>query len=95
MESKMVPKISPEDTKPEGPVFKCHKCGRNSNLANTCTKKTKINEVQVIEEVQDTELKEEYDLDPAVSEDTPVEDYPIENITAFFERTEANTHLPQ
>ncbi|MBW0533901.1 hypothetical protein O181_073616 [Austropuccinia psidii MF-1] len=46
IESKMVPKISREDKKPERPVLKCHKCGSTSNLANTCTKKTKINEVQ-------------------------------------------------
>ncbi|MBW0545887.1 hypothetical protein O181_085602 [Austropuccinia psidii MF-1] len=39
--------------------------------------------------------KEESDLDSAVSEDTPVEDYPIENITAFFEVTDVHTHLPQ
>ncbi|MBW0525326.1 hypothetical protein O181_065041, partial [Austropuccinia psidii MF-1] len=31
----------------------------------------------------------------AVSEDTPVEDYPLENITAFFEFTEVQTNLPQ
>ncbi|MBW0544645.1 hypothetical protein O181_084360 [Austropuccinia psidii MF-1] len=43
MESKMVPKISSEDRKLERPVFKCHKCGSTSHLANTCTKKTKIN----------------------------------------------------
>ncbi|MBW0518258.1 hypothetical protein O181_057973 [Austropuccinia psidii MF-1] len=95
MESKMVPKISREDKRPERPVLKCHICGNTSNLANTCTKKTKIYEVQVIEEVQCTEEKEESDLDSAVSEDTPVEDYPIENITAFFEVTEVHTHLPQ
>ncbi|MBW0545130.1 hypothetical protein O181_084845 [Austropuccinia psidii MF-1] len=64
-------------------------------FAKPCTKKTKINEVQVIEEVQCTEEKEESDLKSAVSEDTPVEDYPIENITAFFEVTEVHTHLPQ
>ncbi|MBW0590202.1 hypothetical protein O181_129917 [Austropuccinia psidii MF-1] len=85
MESKMVPKISIEDRKSERPVLKCHKCGSTSHLANTCTKKTKVNEVQVIEEAQCTEEKEESDLDSAVSEDTQVEDYPIENITAFFE----------
>ncbi|MBW0559193.1 hypothetical protein O181_098908 [Austropuccinia psidii MF-1] len=51
MESKMVPKASREDRKPEIPVLKCHKCEKTSNLANTCTKKTKINEFQVIEEV--------------------------------------------
>ncbi|MBW0542081.1 hypothetical protein O181_081796 [Austropuccinia psidii MF-1] len=60
-----------------------------TRIANTFTKKTKINEVQCTEE------KEESDLDSAVSEDTPVEDYPIENITAFFEVTEVHTHLPQ
>ncbi|MBW0563859.1 hypothetical protein O181_103574, partial [Austropuccinia psidii MF-1] len=52
MEPKMIPKISREDRKPERPVLKCHKCGSTSNLAYNYTKKTKINEVQVIEEVQ-------------------------------------------
>ncbi|MBW0559368.1 hypothetical protein O181_099083 [Austropuccinia psidii MF-1] len=51
MESKMVPKISREDKRPERPFLKYHKCGSTSHLANTCTKKTKINEVQVIEEI--------------------------------------------
>ncbi|MBW0575947.1 hypothetical protein O181_115662, partial [Austropuccinia psidii MF-1] len=95
MKSKMVPNTSREDRKLERPVFKCHTCGSISHLANTCTKNTKINEVQVIEEVQFTKEKEESDLDSAVSEDTPVEDYPIENITPFFEVTEVHAHLPQ
>ncbi|MBW0566498.1 hypothetical protein O181_106213 [Austropuccinia psidii MF-1] len=43
MESKMAPKISIEDRRHKRPVLKCHKCGSTSNLANTCTKKTKIN----------------------------------------------------
>ncbi|MBW0557682.1 hypothetical protein O181_097397 [Austropuccinia psidii MF-1] len=68
-------------------------CGSTSPLANTCTKNTKVNEVQVIEEVQCTDEKEESDLDSEVSEDTPVEDYPIESITDFFEVTEVHTHL--
>ncbi|MBW0540916.1 hypothetical protein O181_080631 [Austropuccinia psidii MF-1] len=85
MESKMVAKTSREDNRPEIPVLKFHKYGSASHLANTCTKKTKINEAQVIEEAQCTEEKGKSDLDYAVSEDTPVEDYPIENITAFFE----------
>ncbi|MBW0550354.1 hypothetical protein O181_090069 [Austropuccinia psidii MF-1] len=55
MESKMIPKTSRKDRRPEKPVLKCHKCGCTSNLANTCTKKTKINEDQLIEEVQCTE----------------------------------------
>ncbi|MBW0522091.1 hypothetical protein O181_061806 [Austropuccinia psidii MF-1] len=95
MEYKMVSKTSREDKRPERPVLKYHKCGSTSHLASTCTKKTKINEAQVIEEVQCTEEKEEYDLDSAVSEDTPVEDDPIESITDFFEVTEVHTHLPQ
>ncbi|MBW0557797.1 hypothetical protein O181_097512 [Austropuccinia psidii MF-1] len=95
IESNMVPKISREDRKPERTVLKCHKCGRTSNLANTCTNKTKINEANIIEEVQCTEEKEESDLDSAVSEDKPVEDYPIETITAFFEVTKVHNHLPQ
>ncbi|MBW0553569.1 hypothetical protein O181_093284 [Austropuccinia psidii MF-1] len=58
MESKMVSKTSRGNKRPEGPVFKCHKCGRTSNLANTCTKKTNINEVHIIGEAQCTEEKE-------------------------------------
>ncbi|MBW0532017.1 hypothetical protein O181_071732 [Austropuccinia psidii MF-1] len=52
MESQMVSKPPREDKRPEAPVLKCHKCGSTSNLANICNKKTKINEVQVIKEVQ-------------------------------------------
>ncbi|MBW0588123.1 hypothetical protein O181_127838 [Austropuccinia psidii MF-1] len=48
IDSKMVPKISREDKRPERPFLKCHKCGSTFYLANICTKKTKINEVQVI-----------------------------------------------
>ncbi|MBW0499423.1 hypothetical protein O181_039138 [Austropuccinia psidii MF-1] len=77
MESKVVSKISREDKRPERPVVKSHKCGSTSHLASTFTKKTKFNEVQVIEEVQCTEEKEESELDSAVSEDTPVEEYPM------------------
>ncbi|MBW0566081.1 hypothetical protein O181_105796 [Austropuccinia psidii MF-1] len=95
MKSKIISKVPREDRRPEKSLLKCHKCESPSHLANTCTKKTKINEAQVIEEAQCTEEKEESDLDSAVSEDTPVQDYPIENITAFFEVTEVHTHLPQ
>ncbi|MBW0487628.1 hypothetical protein O181_027343 [Austropuccinia psidii MF-1] len=89
MESKIVSKTSREDKWPERPVVKCHKCGSTSNLANTCTKNTKINESQCTEE------KENSYSDSSVSEDTPVEEYPIENITAFFEVTEVHNHFPQ
>ncbi|MBW0534658.1 hypothetical protein O181_074373 [Austropuccinia psidii MF-1] len=95
MESKMVSNIPREDRRPQRPVLKCHKCGSTSHLANTCTKKTNINEVQVIEEAKCTEEKEKSDLESKVSEDTPVEDYHIETMTAFFGVTEVHTHLPQ
>ncbi|MBW0545687.1 hypothetical protein O181_085402 [Austropuccinia psidii MF-1] len=95
MEAKMVSKIPREEGRAERPVLKCHKGGRTSNLANTCTKKAKINEAQVIEGIQCIEEKEESDQDSGFSEDTPVEDYPIENITDFFEVTEVHTLLPQ
>ncbi|MBW0553079.1 hypothetical protein O181_092794 [Austropuccinia psidii MF-1] len=95
MESKIISKVPREDRRPEKAVLKCHKCRSTSHLPNTFTKKTKINEVQVIEEAQCTEGKEEPDLDSEVSEDTPVDDYTIENITAFFEVTEVHTQLPQ
>ncbi|MBW0494410.1 hypothetical protein O181_034125 [Austropuccinia psidii MF-1] len=95
MEFKMIPHISREDQRHERPLLKCHKCGSTSNLANTCTKKAKINEVQVIEELQFDEEKGESDQDSAVSEYTPIEEYPIENITALFAVTEVHIHLTQ
>ncbi|MBW0504718.1 hypothetical protein O181_044433 [Austropuccinia psidii MF-1] len=89
---KMVPKVPRGDKRP---VLNCHKCGSTSHFANTFTKNTKINEVQVIEEVQCAKENEESDQDSEVSEETPVGDYYIENITAFFEFTEIHTHLPK
>ncbi|MBW0517564.1 hypothetical protein O181_057279 [Austropuccinia psidii MF-1] len=61
MEPKIVPRISREDKIPERPFFKCHKCVRMQHLASTCTKKTKINEAQVIEDVQCADKKEQSD----------------------------------
>ncbi|MBW0488322.1 hypothetical protein O181_028037 [Austropuccinia psidii MF-1] len=94
MESKLIPKI-PKDKRRERPVLNCHKCGSTSHLANTCNKKTKINEAQVIEEARHTEEKEESAQDSAVYEEKPVEDYSIDNIKFFFEVTEVHTHLPK
>ncbi|MBW0466468.1 hypothetical protein O181_006183 [Austropuccinia psidii MF-1] len=59
IESKIVPKTSREDRRPERPVLKCNKCGRTSHLARYFTKKTKVNEFKVIEEVQCAEKIEE------------------------------------
>ncbi|MBW0578108.1 hypothetical protein O181_117823 [Austropuccinia psidii MF-1] len=95
MESKMLLKTSKEDRRPEIPILKCNKCGSTSHLTNTCTKNTKVNEFKVIEEALCAEEKEESDQDSAISDDTPAEEHPIENITAFFEVTEFHTHLPQ
>ncbi|MBW0484995.1 hypothetical protein O181_024710 [Austropuccinia psidii MF-1] len=95
IESKMVPNISKEEKRPERPVLKCHKCGSTSHLANTCTKNTEINEVQLIEKAHYTEEKEESDQDYALSEETPVEDYSIENVKALFQVTAVHTNLPQ
>ncbi|MBW0493183.1 hypothetical protein O181_032898 [Austropuccinia psidii MF-1] len=95
IESKIVPKISRDEKRPERPGLKSNKCGSTSHLANNCTKKTKINEVQIIGEVQYTEEKEESDQDSVFYEETPVKDYSIENIIAFFELREIHTHLPQ
>ncbi|MBW0575299.1 hypothetical protein O181_115014 [Austropuccinia psidii MF-1] len=69
MESKLVSKIPREERRPEKPVLKCHKFGSTSHLANTCTKKTKINQVKIIEEIQCSEEKEESDQDSEVSEE--------------------------
>ncbi|MBW0500340.1 hypothetical protein O181_040055 [Austropuccinia psidii MF-1] len=87
----MISNISRKDKKP---ILKCDECGSTSHLANTCIKKTTIHEFQVIEDAQCGEEKEESDQDFAVSEDTLVEDYSIENITALLEVTEVHTHLP-
>ncbi|MBW0531680.1 hypothetical protein O181_071395 [Austropuccinia psidii MF-1] len=95
IESKMVAKLSRDEKRPERTVLKCHKSGSTSHLANTCTKKTKINEVQIIEKAQYTAEKEESGQDSALSEETPGKDYSIQDITAFFEVTEAHTRLPQ
>ncbi|MBW0585176.1 hypothetical protein O181_124891 [Austropuccinia psidii MF-1] len=95
MESKTVPKTSREDRRPERRVLKCHKCGSAYYLANTCTKKTKVNGVQSIEEVQCAQEKKESDQKLSISVDTPVEECPIDKITALFEVTEVNTHFPQ
>ncbi|MBW0562274.1 hypothetical protein O181_101989 [Austropuccinia psidii MF-1] len=52
IESKMVQKIFRDDKRPKIPFLKCHKFEITSHLAINYTKKTKINEVQVIKEVQ-------------------------------------------
>ncbi|MBW0461537.1 hypothetical protein O181_001252 [Austropuccinia psidii MF-1] len=95
MEFKIVPKTSREDRRPERLVLKCHKCGSTSHSANTSTRKTKINEVQFIKEVQCSEEKEEFHSGSSISDETPAEEYPIQKIRAFFEVTEVHTPFPK
>ncbi|MBW0545717.1 hypothetical protein O181_085432 [Austropuccinia psidii MF-1] len=88
--------------KPNKPHYKAplklHKCGSTSHLENTCTKKTRINEIE-IDKVEDT--KETNNLSPheSISETSEEEEIPdelsIENINVSFEVTEVNSHLPQ
>ncbi|MBW0516239.1 hypothetical protein O181_055954 [Austropuccinia psidii MF-1] len=94
VESNIMKTASRETGRPVIPVLKLHFCGSAQTLAKTCTKKSKINKFQVIEEVQCTEEKEESDEYYEISEYTQ-EDFHIENITVLFELTEIHTHLPQ
>ncbi|MBW0556636.1 hypothetical protein O181_096351 [Austropuccinia psidii MF-1] len=48
MDKKNSGKPIPKPNKPHNkPPLKCHKCGRSSHLANTCPKKTRINEIEI------------------------------------------------
>ncbi|MBW0583525.1 hypothetical protein O181_123240 [Austropuccinia psidii MF-1] len=79
-------------------VLNCHTCGSTSNLANTCPKKTRINEIE-IEKDDDTKEKNdvslhESDYEP-LEEEELTDELSIENINFSFEVTEVHTHLPQ
>ncbi|MBW0581676.1 hypothetical protein O181_121391 [Austropuccinia psidii MF-1] len=78
--------------------LKCHKCGSTSHLANTCPKKTRINEVEM-DKVSNKKETNNLSLHVSDSEPSEEEEIPdelsIENINVFFEVTEVHTHLPQ
>ncbi|MBW0512571.1 hypothetical protein O181_052286 [Austropuccinia psidii MF-1] len=78
--------------------LKFHKCGSTSHLANTCPKKTRINEIE-IDKFEDTKEKNNvslHDSDSEPSEEEEVADeLSIENLNFSFEVTEVHTHLPQ
>ncbi|MBW0499062.1 hypothetical protein O181_038777 [Austropuccinia psidii MF-1] len=59
----------------EKALFKCHKCGSTSHLANTCPKKTRLNEVEI--EIDDT--KETNDVPVHESESEPSEEEELPN----------------
>ncbi|MBW0547835.1 hypothetical protein O181_087550 [Austropuccinia psidii MF-1] len=84
----------PQDKAP----LKCHECGSTSHLANNCTKRTKMNEIEIgkAEETKETDdvSLHESDSEPSEEEELP-DQLGIENINVFFEVTEVHTHLPQ
>ncbi|MBW0533128.1 hypothetical protein O181_072843 [Austropuccinia psidii MF-1] len=98
MENKTSGKPIPKPNKPhEKAPLKLHKCGSKYHLANTCPKKTRINEIEI--EKDDTkETKDLYiheiDSEPSEEEELP-DELSIENINVSFEVTEVHTHLRQ
>ncbi|MBW0513935.1 hypothetical protein O181_053650 [Austropuccinia psidii MF-1] len=98
MDSKTSGKPIARPKKPqEKAPLKCHKCGSTSHLANTCPKKTRINEIEVAKD--DTKEKNDVPLHESYSEPAEEEELPdelgIENINVHFEVTKSHTHLPQ
>ncbi|MBW0544660.1 hypothetical protein O181_084375 [Austropuccinia psidii MF-1] len=83
----------PQDRLP----FQCHRCGSRSHLANTCTKKTRINGIEIekddTKETNDVHVHES-DPEPSEEEELP-EELSLENINVSFEVTEVHNHLPQ
>ncbi|MBW0521523.1 hypothetical protein O181_061238 [Austropuccinia psidii MF-1] len=78
--------------------LKFHKSGSTSNLANSCPRKTLINEIE-IEKEDDTKEANDISLHESDSEPSEEEERTnkliIENINVSFEITELHTHLPQ
>ncbi|MBW0546154.1 hypothetical protein O181_085869 [Austropuccinia psidii MF-1] len=86
----------PNKTHDKAPL-KCHKCESTSHLANTCPKKTRINEIEIEKddkkETNDVPVHES-DSEPSEEEELP-DELSIENINVAFEVTEVHTYLPQ
>ncbi|MBW0525170.1 hypothetical protein O181_064885 [Austropuccinia psidii MF-1] len=78
--------------------FKFHKCGSTSYLANTCPKKTRINEIEIEKEDETKKSNDaslhESDSEPCEEEEL-IDKLSIENINVSFEVTEVHAHLPQ
>ncbi|MBW0527527.1 hypothetical protein O181_067242 [Austropuccinia psidii MF-1] len=78
--------------------LKCHKCGSTSHLANTCPKKTRINEIEIEQEDNTKEANDVslHESDSETSEEEELTDkLSIEKINVCFEVTEVHTHLPK
>ncbi|MBW0535728.1 hypothetical protein O181_075443 [Austropuccinia psidii MF-1] len=77
--------------------LKFHKCGSTSHLANTCPKKTRINEIKNEKEDNTKETNDVslYESDSEPSEEEEITDkLSIETFCVSFEVTEMHTHLP-
>ncbi|MBW0503929.1 hypothetical protein O181_043644 [Austropuccinia psidii MF-1] len=77
--------------------LKCHKSGGTSHLANTCLKKTIINEIEIkkAEDTKETNYVSLHESDSQPSEEEELPDQlSIENINVSFEVTEVHTYLP-
>ncbi|MBW0584450.1 hypothetical protein O181_124165 [Austropuccinia psidii MF-1] len=97
MENKTSGKTIPKPNKPHDKApLKFHKCRSTSHLANTCPKKTRINETE-IDKVEDTKETNNLSLHESDYETSEEEESPdelgIENINVSFEVTEVHTHL--
>ncbi|MBW0534871.1 hypothetical protein O181_074586 [Austropuccinia psidii MF-1] len=90
--------ISKPNTPHDKAPLKCPKCGSTSHLANTCPKKTRINEIEM-EKEGDTQEANDVSLDESHSEPSEEEEITdklcIENINVSFKVTKVHTHLPQ
>ncbi|MBW0520203.1 hypothetical protein O181_059918 [Austropuccinia psidii MF-1] len=90
------PILKPNKPQERAPL-KCHKCASTSHLANTCPKKTIINETEIekdeTKQTNDVPLHES-DSEPSDEEELP-DELSIENINVSFEVTEVHVHLLQ
>ncbi|MBW0581678.1 hypothetical protein O181_121393 [Austropuccinia psidii MF-1] len=79
----------PYKTQDRAPL-KCHKCGITSHLANTCPKKTRIDEIEIEKEDDTKEAKDvtlhESSSEPS-EEEEPTDKLSIENINVSFDVT--------
>ncbi|MBW0570588.1 hypothetical protein O181_110303 [Austropuccinia psidii MF-1] len=72
MDNKTSGKPIPKSNKPQDKApLKCHKCGSTSHLADTCPKKTRINEIEIdqVEDTKETNNGSLHDSDSEPSEE--------------------------
>ncbi|MBW0540111.1 hypothetical protein O181_079826 [Austropuccinia psidii MF-1] len=97
MDNKTSGKPIPKPNRPHYKApLKCHKCGSTSHLANTCPKKTRINETEIKkDDTKETNDVPVHESDSEPSAEVELQDeLSIENISVSFEVTEVHTHLP-